>query len=288
MIHAVQIPDSIALVIQRYGFPGQIIRQIFFKNFVDLAIGIFKNHIRRRIHSFYIALVHIQLIPHSVAAIKNDHLRLADHFRQKRTHICIVHGECRTVNGSDLLFNLPIPGQLHVFIIPHSVKFNDNPFRFMLLFQAGQIFRVEILLVLNPLNLCPASFQKLTVIFLLTLLTENQKRLSLHLKIGLCQCKADKLCLSALQKTIDHIYGFHPYLLPEKLLQLIFLQFRSNDAEFAGHLRLAGSDIMLLRYIIKIYPCAVLSGNHPLGPQYHAIFTAVQSRQDILNLLPCK
>ena len=82
---------------------------------------------------------------------------------------------------------------------------------------------------------------------------------------------------------ILHNLFFGPFLykLPDTVLleqfsQFIFFQFCTNHTEFACHFRLPCPDIMFLRYIVEINPCAVLSRHHAFRPKYCAILTAVQ------------
>lgn len=62
MIHGIQIPDAIALVVQYDRILIQIVGQILLEDLIDLTVGILEDHICGRIHRFDVALVYIQIL----------------------------------------------------------------------------------------------------------------------------------------------------------------------------------------------------------------------------------
>ena len=116
------------------------------------------------------------------------------------------------------------------------------------------------------------------------------------------QCKCDKFCLTALQKTIYDIDWFrhNSYLslsypaackirsgnlFTEQFCQLVLVQFGTDDTDLTGNFRLTASDVMLFGNIIIIYPGSVGSGYHTLGTQDCTVLSAVQSSKDLLDVL---
>ena len=81
-----------------------------------------------------------------------------------------------------------------------------------------------------------------------------------------------------------------PFLLiilsAEKLRKLIFLQFGTNHAEPACHIRFSVPDITLLRHIVKVDPAAVTGRHHPFRSQNHSInLLPIKLCQNMRNLL---
>ena len=148
MIHGIQIPYSITLVIQFNHLRLQIIGKILFHNLIDLSVGILEYNFRLGIYGLHIPLVAAQIL-HPVATVKDNQFRLPDLLRQQGFHIRKIHGKSGSVNGRDLLLYPPMPGKLHLLIIPHTVVFNDDALRLMLLFQLNQPAGNKILFLVN-------------------------------------------------------------------------------------------------------------------------------------------
>ncbi len=232
MLHGIQVPDSVSLIVQVDNGLVQVIGQVLLKDLVNLSFGIFEDDIRIGIYCLDISLVGIQLLPDRVAAVEDNHLRLADHLSQKGTHIGVIHGKRRTVNCGNLLFYVPVPGKLCIFVIPHTVILYNDTFRLVALLQSRQICRIEILFPLNQLHLRAAFFQKCGIVFVFPFLAEDQQSLAPDLKIVLGQSKADKFRLPALQKTVNHIYRFHLY--PAFPIRVLKAKFYSRPPEFTN------------------------------------------------------
>ena len=152
MIHGIQIPDAIALVVQYNRILIQIVGQILLEDLIDLTVGILEDHICGRIHRFDVALVYIQILD-TVATVENDHLGLTDHLCQQRFHICVVHREGGAVNGRDLLLYFPVPGKRHVLTIPHTVILDDDTGGLVLLLQLDQMIRSKLLFLFDQYDI---------------------------------------------------------------------------------------------------------------------------------------
>lgn len=62
MIHGIQIPDAVALVVQYDGILTQIVGQILLEDLVDLTVGVLEDHICGRIDCLDVTLVYIQIL----------------------------------------------------------------------------------------------------------------------------------------------------------------------------------------------------------------------------------
>ena len=209
MIGCIQVPDAITLIVKHDGVCIQIIGKILLEDLVDLTVFILEDHISLAVYCLDVALIGIQLVSHRVAAVEDDHLRAADHLCQQRPHIGVIHGKGRTVDHGDLLFDLPIPWKLYLFIIPHTIELNDDSVRLVLFLQFGQSRGVEVLFLLDHFHHRAGLGQKSWIILQFSLLTDDQQCFSLGLEIRLAQSERNEPCLAALQKTVNHIYGLH-------------------------------------------------------------------------------
>ena len=57
----------------------------------------------------------------------------------------------------------------------------------------------------------------------------------------------------------------------EKFRQFIFFQFRADDAEPAGIVRMPRAHLVFLRYIVELQPRAVLAVDNAFGPEDCAV-----------------
>ena len=71
----------------------------------------------------------------------------------------------------------------------------------------------------------------------------------------------------------------------EEGAEALLLQAAADDAQPAGIVRRAGTDLMVLRHIVKVIPHAVAAVYNALGPQHRAVRTTVQGGEDLLQLL---
>ena len=74
----------------------------------------------------------------------------------------------------------------------------------------------------------------------------------------------------------------------KQLLQLVLFQLRADDAQPAGVVRPALSNLKLLGHQVEVEPgLAVVAGDHPLGPEDNAVILGHgQGGQGLLKLLP--
>ena len=184
MIHGIQIPDAVALVVQYDGILAQIVGQILLEDLVDLTVGVLEDHICGRIDCLDVTLVYIQILD-AVATVENDHLRLTDHLCQQRLHVGIVHGEGGAVDGRDLLFHFPVPGKLHILEVPHAVILDNDTGGLILLLQFDQMIRIELLFLFNQHHVRTAFFKKCGIVLILTLFAEDEQGPALDLEIRL-------------------------------------------------------------------------------------------------------
>ena len=66
------------------------------------------------------------------------------------------------------------------------------------------------------------------------------------------------------------------FLQSEKHLYRVFVDLGADDAELAGDVRAAVSDVGLTRHVVEVDPVAVLAGDDALGAEDHAEITAVE------------
>ena len=66
----------------------------------------------------------------------------------------------------------------------------------------------------------------------------------------------------------------------EKFRQFIFFQFRADDAEPAGIVRMPRAHLVFLRYIVELQPRAVLAVDNAFGPEDCAVLAGIQGRKD--------
>ena len=72
MIQGIDIPDTIAHVVQHNGIAVQIEGKILFKYLVDFPVAVLKDNIRLLVDRLYITLIAVQIL-NAVAAVENDH-----------------------------------------------------------------------------------------------------------------------------------------------------------------------------------------------------------------------
>ena len=70
----------------------------------------------------------------------------------------------------------------------------------------------------------------------------------------------------------------------EEVVQLMLAELGADDAQSAGVVGGAIAHLVLLGHIVKVQPLAALGADDALGAQDGTVFTAVQRRQDALDL----
>ena len=88
---------------------------------------------------------------------------------------------------------------------PHSVIFYDHTLRLMKNIHGDKPLRGKILLLFDNLHHRIAHLQHTCVIFLFSLLAENEKSLSIYIKIILLQGKVQERGFTTFQKPCDQI-----------------------------------------------------------------------------------
>ena len=210
MIHGIHKPDTIILRKDIDHRRINIKWHLILKKITKLALFILKDDLRTLVHRLDASSVRRKRIV-LLAAVKDNHIRIADHVHKKRLHIRHIDLECACIHTGDMLLHAPAFRFFHFFEFtyqPHAIILNDHPLRLMQDLHCRKSFRCKLFLTVNALHNGIALFQCFLIIFFLTLFAKDQQCFSIDLKVILLQGKAQERGLAAFQKTCDQINGY--------------------------------------------------------------------------------
>ena len=207
MIHGVHKPDAVILRKNIDHGSVYVKRHFILENVVQLSLFILKDRFRSLIRHFDAAAVGRKRI-FSFAPVKYHHIAGSYHVHKDRFHICHIELEGTSVHAGDLLLHAPSFWFLKLMKIahqPHSVIFYDHALRLMKNIHGDKPLRGKILLLFDDLHRRVAHLQHTCVILLLSFLAENEKSLSIYIKVILLQGKIQERSLSAFQEPCNQI-----------------------------------------------------------------------------------
>ena len=219
VIHGIHKPDTI---IFRKDIDHRRINvkwHLILKKIAKLAFLILKDDLRTLVNYLDASSVGRKRIV-LLAAVKDNHICIADHVHKKGLHVCHINLECAGIHTGNVLFHSPACRFFHLFKLayqPHAIVLNNHTFRLMQDIHCRKSLRCQFFLAVDNLHNGVALFQGFLIILLFSFFAEDKKCFSLNLKIILLQGKAQERGLATFQKTCDQINGnfdlFHKFIL---------------------------------------------------------------------------
>ena len=128
-----------------------------------------------------------------LATVKDDHICIFYHIHKNGFHVCHIHLESAAIDTCDLLLDAPAFRKLHLFKIayqPHAIIFYDDTLWLMKNIHCDKTVCCKIFFVFDDFHNCIVCFQNCRIIFFFTFFTEDQKCLSVCVKIVLLDREA--------------------------------------------------------------------------------------------------
>ena len=208
IVHAVGVPEAVVVIAQLQHRYGQVEGTQAIVVVLHPVVGVLQVHLRPAVEHFQVALTQDlrQLVS---AAVKDDQIGLPELLHHQAGHVFGVAVEGGGLHNGDDLVQVPVPGEGGHGLgdLPHAVVLHHDLGGMVLRLQGLHFGQVQVLLALQVDGDHVKLAQGRVVIFLLTLLADQEEGALILGEIRAGEHGSDKIRLACVQKAADHIDG---------------------------------------------------------------------------------